>query len=166
MVMIKQSLDPNFAEATKALVALKWVRHNSAPIDVEDEIYKRIISLFSAGSESVRYLVITKLIELGDRYSRPLLKDVLKNGENALLRHEAAFGLGIFGERSDEKALIEALMTDPDEIVRHEAAIALAEVGDKESLMELEEVSQNDSDLVSYSAKYAIQNILLAKENG
>ena len=155
------TLEPDFVEAEEALESLNFVlRHPEVPSSLAEEM-ERIRLIYVRGSESTKYKILTELIDIEFTGTRPLLLEVLMNDESPLLRHEAAFGLGIFKKESDREALIEAMLHDSHEMVRHEAAIALAEIGDEECLPALKKASQDESVAVSSSARYAIQNIYL-----
>lgn len=155
------TLEPGFIEAEEALESLNFVlRHPEVPSSLAEEM-ELVRHVYLRGSESTKYKILTELIEMEFAGGRPLLLEVLINDESPLLRHEAAFGLGIFKNASDQEALIEVMLHDPHEMVRHEAAIALAEVGGEECLPALKKASKDKSNAVASSARYAIQNIYL-----
>lgn len=153
------TLEPDFIEADGALQSLYFsLRHPGVPVSLSEEM-ERIRLIYIRGSESTKYKILTDLIDIEFTGARPLLLEVLMNDESPLLRHEAAFGLGIFRKVSDQEALIKSMLHDPHEMVRHEAAIALAEIGGEECLPALEKASQDESIAVASSARYAVQNI-------
>lgn len=155
------TLEPDFIEAEEALESLHFILHHpEVPSSLAEEM-ERIRLIYMRGSESTKYKLLTELIEMEFVGARPLIIEVLESDYSPLLRHEAAFGLGIMGEQPDHEILIKAMLNDPHEMVRHEAAIALAEIGGEESLRALEEVTKDTSDAVAASARFALQNIYL-----
>ncbi|MCP4351284.1 MAG: hypothetical protein GY795_37950 [Desulfobacterales bacterium] len=82
------------------------------------------------------------------------LKDKYPN-----VRDSAARALGWRGDIDAVYVLIEAMKTDDNEFVRKSAADALGRIGNPDALESLISVSE-DTDLVSYSASRAIDNIM------
>ena len=83
------------------------------------------------------YVVRTRatciLVDFGGEDKVPHIAKVLKNDQNELVRHEAAFSLGQMCYSSSIKPLIDATLNDPSMFVRHEAAIALGVVGSNDA---------------------------------
>ena len=71
------------------------------------------------------------LVDFGGEDKIQYIAQVLKNDENELVRHEAAFSLGQMCYSSSIPPLNDATLNDPSMFVRHEAAIALGVVGSK-----------------------------------
>jgi deoxyhypusine monooxygenase len=84
---------------------------------------------------------------------------VLKNDDNDLVRHEAAFSLGQLGYSSGIKALADAVKNDPSLFVRHEAAVALGVIGSEEARKTLNEALKDESEEVRDSAVVALANL-------
>ena len=164
---VVSSIELEFVEVEEALGALLRVVTGISIKSIDDpnsplypsEKMKTIHLLYAQASEPTKYKILDGLIDTGFSGARWLLLDVLANEESPLLRHEAAFGLGILKGRSEMEALTRAMLHDPHEIVRHEAAIALAEVGDEGCLPALERALEDVSGAVVDSARYASQNI-------
>ena len=68
----------------------------------------------------------------GEAAIEPIGK-VLKDDNNDLVRHEAAFSLGQLGFSSGIKPLADAVKNDASLFVRHEAAVALGVIGSEEA---------------------------------
>jgi len=99
------------------------------------------------------------LVDFGGEDKVPYVSKVLKNDENELVRHEAAFSLGQMCMSSCIPALADATINDPSMFVRHEAAIALGVIGSKEAKAVLEKALQDPDRPVVESAIVALSNI-------
>jgi len=99
------------------------------------------------------------LVDFGGEDKVPYVSKVLKNDENELVRHEAAFSLGQMCMSSCIPALADATLNDPSMFVRHEAAIALGVIGSKEAKAVLEKALQDPDRPVVESAIVALSNI-------
>jgi deoxyhypusine monooxygenase len=99
------------------------------------------------------------LVDFGGEDKVPYVSKVLKNDENELVRHEAAFSLGQMCMSSCIPALADATLNDPSMFVRHEAAIALGVIGSKEAKAVLEKALQDQDRPVVESAIVALSNI-------
>jgi HEAT repeat protein len=110
-------------------------------------------------STIARYTAVVRVIENKRIDAADFLNAVLLNDESALIRHEAAFGLGVLGARNYQDSLLTALGTDPDSIVRHEAAIALALVGGSQAIEPLKTATKDRDSVVAESAQYALKEI-------
>ena len=89
----------------------------------------------------------------------PHIAQVLKNDDNELVRHEAAFSLGQMSYSSAIPPLIDSTLNDPSMFVRHEAAIALGVVGNKEAKETLQKALNDPDKPVVESAVVALSNI-------
>jgi len=117
------------------------------------------VSLLEHPDYVVRTRATCILVDFGGEDKIPYIAKVLKNDENELVRHEAAFSLGQMSYSSAIPPLADATLNDPSMFVRHEAAIALGVVGSKEAKETLEK-ALNDSDKpVVESAVVALSNI-------
>ncbi len=99
------------------------------------------------------------LVDFGGADKIPHIAKVLKNDDNELVRHEAAFSLGQMCHPSSVQPLTEATLNDPSMFVRHEAAIALGVVGSKEAKAILEKALGDPDKPVAESAVVALSNI-------
>ena len=109
------------------------------------------------------YVVRTRatciLVDFGGEDKVPHIAKVLKNDQNELVRHEAAFSLGQMCYSSSIKPLTEATLNDPSMFVRHEAAIALGVVGSNDAKEALEKALEDPDRPVVESAIVALSNI-------
>ena len=109
------------------------------------------------------YVVRTRatciLVDFGGEDKVPHIAKVLKDDENELVRHEAAFSLGQMCLSSGINPLAESTLNDPSMFVRHEAAIALGVIGSKEAKDALEKALNDPDKPVVESAVVALSNI-------
>jgi deoxyhypusine monooxygenase len=109
------------------------------------------------------YVVRTRatciLVDFGGEDKVPHIAKVLKDDENELVRHEAAFSLGQMCLSSGINPLVESTLNDPSMFVRHEAAIALGVIGSKEAKNALEKALNDPDKPVVESAVVALSNI-------
>jgi HEAT repeat protein len=118
-------------------------------------------SLFRNVDTVTQYKLLTEAVELQCNLVLPLLRTALVENESALVRHEAAFGLGLLGDSGDVRRLADAMLFDPHLMVRHEAAIALGAIGDETAVAALME-AVNDTELsVAESAKFGLEQVLM-----
>ena len=154
-------LNPDFLDADNAIEALHSILHYTQSKDFLTETTAKLEAIYRRGSDEVRYKVITNLIDIEYTGSLPLLVEALQSDDSPLVRHEAAFGLGILGDSSYSSILTYAILNDDNLMVRHEAAIALAEMGGDAALGALVQACRDESPEVAASAKYALQSISL-----
>ena len=109
------------------------------------------------------YVVRTRatciLVDFGGEDKVPYIAKVLKNDDNELVRHEAAFSLGQMCYSSSVSPLTDATLNDSSMFVRHEAAIALGVVGNKDAKDALEKALDDPDKPVVESAVVALSNI-------
>ena len=159
--MTEMHLSASFIEADEALESLYIAIRDPYNRYSIKEARERIEFIYHSADEVVRYKIVTDLTEMKSVSLVPFLVEVLRNDESAMIRHEAAFGIGALGRENDSAPLIESLENDSSKTVRHECAIALAEVGDIEAIPALEGASKDSDPNVASSARFAIQSILL-----
>lgn len=84
---------------------------------------------------------------------------VMQNDDNSVVRHEAAFQIGLRNLRKKIPDLIEAIIHDQSLLVKHEAieALGLLRVPNIETL--LAELSNNPHEAVSTTAKFVAKRI-------
>lgn len=99
------------------------------------------------------------LVDFGGEDKVPHIAKVLKNDENELVRHEAAFSLGQMCLSSCIPPLADATLNDSSMFVRHEAAIALGVIGSKEAKAVLKKALNDPEKPVVDSAIVALSNI-------
>ncbi len=117
------------------------------------------VSLLEHPDYVVRTRVACILVDFGGEDKIPYIAKVLKNDENELVRHEAAFSLGQLCYSSGIPPLSDATLHDPSMFVRHEAALALGVVGSKDAKETLEKALNDPDKSVAESAIVALSNI-------
>ena len=117
------------------------------------------ISLLEHPDYVVRTRATCILVDFGGEDKIPYIAKVLKNDENELVRHEAAFSLGQMSYSGAILPLTDATLNDPSMFVRHEAAIALGVVGNKDAKDALEKALDDPDKPVVESAVVALANI-------
>ncbi len=131
--------------------------------EMEAKYEQKDIDYFISLLEHPDYVVRTRatciLVDFGGEDKIPYIAKVLKNDENELVRHEAAFSLGQMSYSSAIPPLTYATLYDPSMFVRHEAAIALGVVGNKDAKDTLEKALNDPDKPVVESAVVALSNI-------
>ncbi len=117
------------------------------------------VSLLENSDYVIRTRATCILVDFGGEDKVPYIAKVLKNDENELVRHEAAFSLGQLCYSSAILSLSDATLNDPSMFVRHEAAIALGVVGSKDAKETLEKALSDPDKPVVDSAIVALSNI-------
>lgn len=109
------------------------------------------------------YVVRTRatciLVDMGGEDKVEHIARVLKEDDNELVRHEAAFSLGQMCYSSGIRPLVDATLNDSSMFVRHEAAIALGVIGAPEAKEPLLQALEDRDRPVSESAVVALSNI-------
>jgi len=117
------------------------------------------ISLLEHPDYVVRTRVACILVDFGGEDKVAHIAKVLKNDENELVRHEAAFALGQMSYSSAIPPLTDATLNDSSMFVRHEAAIALGVVGSTAAKESLQKALNDPEKPVVESAIVALSNI-------
>ena len=117
------------------------------------------VSLLEHPDYVIRTRATCILVDFGGEDKIQYIAKVLKNDENELVRHEAAFALGQMSYSSAIPPLTDATLNDPSMFVRHEAAIALGVVGSKEAKESLQKALNDPEEPVVESAVVALSNI-------
>lgn len=99
------------------------------------------------------------LVDFGGEDKVQYIAKVLKNDENELVRHEAAFSLGQMCYSSGVEPLVDATLNDSSMFVRHEAAIALGVVGSPKAKESLQKALNDPDKPVVESAVVALSNL-------
>ncbi len=132
-------------------------------VEMESKYEQKDIEYFVCLLDHPDYVIRTRatcsLVDFGGEDKIPHIAKVLKNDENELVRHEAAFSLGQMCYSSAIPPLSDATLNDPSMFVRHEAAIALGIVGSKEAKKTLEAALKDPDKAVVESAIIALSNI-------
>ena len=124
-------------------------------------ILQETARLFKNSTTVTQYKLLTEAVELQCAHIVTLLRVALLENESALVRHEAAFGLGLLGDSSDIVLLANAMLSDPHLMVRHEAAIALGAIGDATALASLAEAVHDPEISVAESARFGLEQVLV-----
>ena len=117
------------------------------------------VNLLSHDDYVVRTRATCILVDFGGEDKIPHIARVLKDDENELVRHEAAFSLGQMCYSSGIQPLVDATLNDPSMFVRHEAAIALGVIGSTEAEEPLRQALEDPDRPVAESAVVALSNI-------
>ncbi len=132
-------------------------------VEMESKYEQKDTEYFVSLLDHPDYVIRTRatciLVDFGGEDKIPHIAKVLKNDENELVRHEAAFSLGQMCYSSAIPPLNEATLNDPSMFVRHEAAIALGVVGSKGAKETLEKALNDPDKPVVESAIVALSNI-------
>ena len=131
--------------------------------EMESKYEQKDTEYFVSLLEHPDYVIRTRatciLVDFGGEDKVQYIAKVLKNDENELVRHEAAFSLGQMCYSSSVSPLSDATLNDPSMFVRHEAAIALGVVGNKEAKETLQKALNDPDKPVVESAVVALSNI-------
>lgn len=125
----------------------------------EEKDTQYFIELLDHPDYVVRTRATCILVDFGGEDKVQYIAKVLKNDENELVRHEAAFSLGQMCYSSGVDPLVDATLNDPSMFVRHEAAIALGVVGSPKAKESLEKALNDPDKPVVESAVVALSNI-------
>lgn len=128
-----------------------------AKYEKKDTAY--FVNLLTHPDYVVRTRATCILVDFGGEDKVPHVAKVLKNDENELVRHEAAFSLGQMCLSICVPPLADATLHDPSMFVRHEAAIALGVIGSKDAKAVLEKALNDPEPPVVESAVVALSNI-------
>ncbi len=132
-------------------------------VEMESKYEQKDTEYFVSLLDHPDYVIRTRatciLVDFGGEDKIPHIAKVLKNDENELVRHEAAFSLGQMCYSSAIPPLNDATLNDPSMFVRHEAAIALGVVGSKRAKETLEKALNDPDKSVVESAIVALSNI-------
>ena len=128
-----------------------------AKYEKQDTAY--FVKLLTHPDYVVRTRATCILVDFGGEDKVPHVAKVLKNDENELVRHEAAFSLGQMCLSICVPPLADATLHDPSMFVRHEAAIALGVIGSKDAKAVLEKALNDPDRPVVESAVVALSNI-------
>jgi len=97
-----------------------------------------------------------------------LMVTILYMDNNAIVRHEAAFQIGLHNMRSKIPDLITTIKLDSSDLVKHEAleSLGLLRVKDQPSLDVLNWMCHNKSDVVCDTAKFVLKRLERLKGRG
>jgi deoxyhypusine monooxygenase len=131
--------------------------------EMEDKYEKKdkeyFVHLLDHKDFVIRCRAVCILVDMGGEDVIPHVASVLKNDNNELVRHEAAFSLGQMCLRSGIPPLEDATRNDPSLFVRHEAAVALGVIGSQDAKATLQKALDDPSEQVRDSAVVALSNL-------
>lgn len=131
--------------------------------EMEDKYEKKdkeyFVHLLDHKDFVIRCRAVCILVDMGGEDVVPHVASVLKNDDNELVRHEAAFSLGQMCLRSGVPPLEDATKNDPSLFVRHEAAVALGVIGSQDAKATLQKALDDPSEQVRDSAVVALSNL-------
>ena len=131
--------------------------------EMEDKYEKKdkeyFVGLLDDKDFVIRCRAVCILVDMGGEDVVPHVANILKNDNNELVRHEAAFSLGQMCLRSGIKHLEDATKNDPSLFVRHEAAVALGVIGSQDAKETLQKALEDSSEQVRDSAIVALSNL-------
>ena len=124
--------------------------------------------------ESVRWDCVWLAGEMLGTVSTPVFRKeiadlmvwILNNDGNSIVRHEAAFQIGLHNMRAKIPDLINSILNDNSDLVKHEAIEAiglLRDHGSKETLVKMQE---HESAAVSETASFVLKRLERLKDRG
>lgn len=125
----------------------------------EDKDVDYFVGLLNHSDYVVRTRATCILVDFGGEDKIKHIARVLKDDDNELVRHEAAFSLGQMCDSHGIEPLADATLNDPSMFVRHEAAIALGVIGSPQAKETLQRALNDPDKPVSESAVVALANI-------
>lgn len=91
---------------------------------------------------------------------------VLNNDENGIVRHEAAFQIGLHNMRAKIPDLVNSILNDKSDLVKHEAIEALGLLRDHGSKETLIKMLEDKSAVVSETAAFVLKRLERLKDRG
>jgi len=91
---------------------------------------------------------------------------VLNNDDNGIVRHEAAFQIGLHNMRAKIPDLINSILNDRSDLVKHEAIEALGLLRDHGSKETLTMMLEDKSEAVSETASFVLKRLERLKDRG
>jgi HEAT repeat protein len=95
-----------------------------------------------------------------------LMAWVLRNDDNGIVKHEAAFQIGVRNMRTKIPDLLYSAMNDKSEIARHESIEALGLMRAHEATEKLIEMATSSSDAVRETAIFVLKRLARLKNKG
>ena len=91
---------------------------------------------------------------------------VLNNDDNGIVRHEAAFQIGLHNMRARIPDLINSILNDESDLVKHEAIEALGLLRDHGSKETLIKMLDDKGDAVRETAAFVLKRLERLKDRG
>ena len=116
--------------------------------------------------ESIRWDAVWLAGEIWDDVTKDFKKliadfmvEILNKDTNGVVKHEAAFQIGLRNMREKLPDLINAIKNDPDILVQHEGIEALGLMRDYDNIPLLAQLTQDKDKSVSQTAKFVIKRL-------
>ncbi|MGB8573971.1 MAG: HEAT repeat domain-containing protein [Nitrososphaeraceae archaeon] len=138
----------------------------------------KVIQVLKNGNErdeSIRWDCIWLAGEIGEAVSKDdpiyteiadLMVWVLSNDDNGIVRHEAAFQIGLHNMRAKIPDLVNSILNDKSDLVKHEAIEALGLLRDHGSKETLRKMLEDKGDAVSETAAFVLKRLERLKDRG
>ena len=91
---------------------------------------------------------------------------VLNNDDNGIVRHEAAFQIGLHNMRAKIPDLVNSILNDKSNLVKHEAIEALGLLRDHGSKETLRKMLEDKGEGVSETAAFVLKRLERLKDRG
>lgn len=91
---------------------------------------------------------------------------VLNNDDNGIVRHEAAFQIGLHNMRAKIPDLVNSILNDKSDLVKHEAIEALGLLRDYGSKETLRKMLEDKGDEVRETAAFVLKRLERLKDRG
>lgn len=91
---------------------------------------------------------------------------VLNNDDNGIVRHEAAFQIGLHNMREKIPDLVNSILNDKSDLVKHEAIEALGLLRDHGSKETLRKMLEDKGEAVSETAAFVLKRLERLKDRG
>jgi len=138
----------------------------------------KVIQVLKNGNErdeSIRWDCIWLAGEISEAVSKDdsiyteiadLMVWVLIVNGNGIVRHEAAFQIGLHNMRAKIPDLVNSILNDKSDLVKHEAIEALGLLRDRGSKETLRKMLEDKGDAVSETAAFVLKRLERLKDRG
>ena len=138
----------------------------------------KITNILKSGNEqdeSIRWDCIWLAGEITEAVSKvdpisteiaDLMVWVLNNDDNGIVRHEAAFQIGLHNMRAKIPDLVNSILNDKSNLVKHEAIEALGLLRDHGSKETLRKMLEDKGEGVSETAAFVLKRLERLKDRG
>jgi HEAT repeat protein len=158
----------NSSKITDPLMEIIFDEYDMRKLPPRERLDKIIHILRNEIDESVRWDSvwlageITEVIDIGDPVFAEiadLMVWVLLNDDNGIVKHEAAFQIGVRNMKDRIPSLINSALNDKNELVRHEAIEALGLMRAHECKETLGKMLEDPSDAVRETAVFVLKRL-------
>ena len=138
----------------------------------------KVIQVLKNGNErdeSIRWDCVWLAAEITDAVGKDdtiyteiadLMVWVLNNDDNGIVRHEAAFQIGLHNMRAKIPELVNSILNDKSDLVKHEAIEALGLLRDHGSKETLRKMLEDKGDAVSETEAFVLKRLERLKDRG